>query len=99
MFQNTYKCCTVWAVSHLVLIFSKETILTLFKHGTFIYAHKIPRNPKQNLKTQLGSLLMSHLIENKGNRKRHVWGTQTVGLNPVKGLTQVTQCYLLVFSY
>lgn len=54
----------VWILSHLVLIFSNETILTFFKHKTFTDSHKTHRNPKQNLKTQLGSLLISHLIEN-----------------------------------
>lgn len=56
----------VWTLSHLVLIFSNETILTLFKHRTFTDSHKTHRNPKQNLKIKLGSLLISHLIENIG---------------------------------
>lgn len=29
-FKIAYKYCTAWTLSHLVLIFSKETILTLF---------------------------------------------------------------------
>lgn len=70
-FKISHKYCTVWTFSlSYALIFN----LTLFKHRTFTCAHKTHRNPKQNLKTQLGSLLMSHLIKNKGNRKRQMFG-------------------------